>query len=259
MVHGRASHLDEKGLSTKALEVREGLDEHGGFLGGVRHERTIINALGLDHRECGLMKSLMKRVVRPELLDSLPGDDPEALRSRRDLRVINFLMGNERWILKKVEGGTMIELGAGSGELTRQLAAFGKVTGLDLQEKPEGLQCDWKAGDLFETFSETDGEVVVANLILHHFEDEQLEELGLLIRSRRRFVAVEPWRSRLSLVEGAMLWPLINRVTKHDMMVSIRAGFQKGELPELLKLGRDWEWREEVSLLGGLRVLAWRR
>jgi hypothetical protein len=24
-------------------------------------------------------------------------------------------------------------------------------------------------------------------------------------------------------------------------------------------LGDEWEWKEEVSLLGGLRVLAWRR
>jgi hypothetical protein len=24
-------------------------------------------------------------------------------------------------------------------------------------------------------------------------------------------------------------------------------------------LGDEWEWKEEVSLLGGLRVLAWRK
>ena len=43
------------------------------------------------------------------------------------------------------------------------------------------------------------------------------------------------------------------------MMVSIRAGFRNGELRELLDLGNEWEWKEEVSLLGGLRVLAWRK
>ncbi|YCM45546.1 class I SAM-dependent methyltransferase [Verrucomicrobiaceae bacterium 227] len=213
----------------------------------------------LDHRESGLIKGAMKREVRPELLDSLPGDDPEALRSRRDLRLINFLMGNERWILRHLDGASMVELGAGGGDLTRQLGELGPVTGLDFLEKPEGLDCEWRAGDLFETFAETEGEAVVANLVLHHFEDEQLARLGELVRTRRRLVAVEPWRSRASLGEGAMLWPFINRVTKHDMMVSIWAGFQKGELPELLKLGSEWEWQEEVSLLGGLRVVAWRR
>jgi hypothetical protein len=52
---------------------------------------------------------------------------------------------------------------------------------------------------------------------------------------------------------------LINRITKHDMMVSIRAGFRNGELRKLLDLGDEWKWKEEVSLLGGLRVLAWRK
>ena len=44
----------------------------------------------------------MLRQVLPELLDHLQADDPEAIRSRRDLRVINFLMGNERWILSSL-------------------------------------------------------------------------------------------------------------------------------------------------------------
>lgn len=201
----------------------------------------------------------MKREVRPEILDSLPGDDPEALRSRRDLRLINLLMGNERWILRQKRVGEVVELGAGTGELTRKLAQAGGVTGLDFQERPEGVEVSWRAGDLFENLPEVEGETVVANLILHHFNDQQLAELGQLLKKRRRIIVVEPWRSRLSLCEGALLWPLINRVTRHDMMVSIRAGFRKGELPRLLDLGNEWEWREEVSLLGGLRVLAWRR
>ncbi|MDB4785583.1 hypothetical protein OAG31_03160, partial [Akkermansiaceae bacterium] len=106
---------------------------------------------------------------------------------------------------------------------------------------------------------EVKGETIVANLILHHFRDDQLAQLGKLIRERRSLIAVEPWRSRISLAEGYVLWPLINRITKHDMIVSIRAGFRNGELRKLLDLGDDWEWKEEVSLLGGLRVLAWRK
>ena len=44
----------------------------------------------------------MKRVVKPEILDELDGSDPRAIRSRRDLRFINLLMGNERWIQRSV-------------------------------------------------------------------------------------------------------------------------------------------------------------
>ena len=201
----------------------------------------------------------MKRTVEPELLDALAADDPRAVRSRRDLRLINVLMGNERWILRQSLEGRVIELGAGSGVLTKRLSAVREVTGLDLQARPEGLDLPWVAGDLFETLPSVEGETVVANLVLHHFEDADLVRLGGLLRGRRRLVAVEPWRSRLSLLEGRLLWPVVNGVTRHDMMTSIRAGFRKGELPRLLQLDDDWEWREEVSWLGGIRVLAWRR
>ncbi|MEN8693874.1 MAG: class I SAM-dependent methyltransferase [Akkermansiaceae bacterium] len=199
----------------------------------------------------------MKRTVESEILDELSGDDPRALRSRRDLRLINFLMGNERWILKQVKNaGSMVELGAGDGSLTRKLTEHGAVTGLDFQAKPEGLEANWKEGDLFETLAKTPGEVVVANLILHHFQDEQLRKLGELLRPRKHLVFVEPWRSCFALAEGRLLFPLLNDVTRHDMMVSIRAGFVAGELPKLLDPEGHWDWKEEVSLLGGIRVLA---
>jgi hypothetical protein len=35
----------------------------------------------------------MRRVVAPELLDALPPGDPRAVRSRADLRRLNFVMG----------------------------------------------------------------------------------------------------------------------------------------------------------------------
>ena len=167
-------------------------------------------------------------------------------------------MGNERWIRRQEFEGGIVELGAGSGDLTIKLREKGKVIGLDLQTAPPGLEDEWISGDLFETLEEAEGNTVVANLILHHFQDDALRELGELLRKRRRLVMVEPWRSRVALAEGYALWPLVNQVTRHDMMVSIRAGFRRGELPRLLKLGNDWEWKEEVSLLGGIRVLAWR-
>ena len=144
----------------------------------------------------------MQREVESEILDELSGDDPRALRSRRDLR-------REK----------------------------GKVIGLDLQTAPPGLEDEWIFGDLFETLEEAEGNTVVANLILHHFQDDALRELGELLRKRRRLVMVEPWRSRVALAEGYALWPLVNQVTRHDMMVSIRAGFRRGELQDCSSLG----------------------
>ncbi|MDB4408919.1 hypothetical protein N9165_02535 [Akkermansiaceae bacterium] len=203
----------------------------------------------------------MKRIVEPEILDDLPGDDSRAVQSRRELRLINFLMGNERWVLrqlKKLNHKKMIELGAGDGSLTRNLAKKGEVTGLDFQPAPLGLGANWKAGDLFQSLPTVSGETVIANLILHHFEDNQLRKLGVLLENRKRLIIVEPWRSQLALAEGRLLYPVVNDVTRHDMMISIRAGFLPGELPALLDPEGRWNWKEEVSLLGGIRVLAWR-
>jgi len=75
---------------------------------------------------------LKQRVVVPELLDSLPPDDPEAIRSRADLRLINRLMGNYRWFEKVLRSSSMIgpkarivELGAGDGTLASPPAGGG--------------------------------------------------------------------------------------------------------------------------------------
>ena len=126
----------------------------------------------------------MHREVESEILDELSGDDPRAIRSRRDLRMINFLMGNERWIRRQEFEGGIVELGAGSGDLTIKLREKGKVIGLDLQTAPPGLEDEWISGDLFETLGEAEGNTVVANLILHHFQDDALRELGELLRKR---------------------------------------------------------------------------
>jgi hypothetical protein len=71
---------------------------------------------------------MLERKVIPEVLDHLAADDPEALRSRRDLHRIHFLMGNERWVLRAVAGFQqavmrgIVELEAGDGQLSGKLA-----------------------------------------------------------------------------------------------------------------------------------------
>lgn len=206
----------------------------------------------------------MKRVVVPEILDELKGTDPRAVRSRRDLRLVNALMGNERWIaseLAKLGDGqgvsqTVAELGAGRGELVNLLSKKGcMVIGYDLQPKPENLdaRARWQEGDFFSALGDDDSVAVVGSLILHHFEDAQLRELGELLQGKKVLLFAEPLRCQLALWEGYTLFPFVNDVTRHDMMVSIRAGFLPGELPELLGLLDGWSWKEERTLLGGLR------
>ena len=72
----------------------------------------------------------MQRRVEPELLDTLPADDPAAQRSRRELRLINAIMGNHRWLEREVRrsirpGWRVLELGAGDGTFGARLIARG--------------------------------------------------------------------------------------------------------------------------------------
>ena len=210
------------------------------------------------------------RIVIPELLDHLPADDPEALRSRRDLRRINFLMGNERWVCRTMRrfpaeaDRGIVEIGAGDGMLCNQLARMfpkAPVTAYDLAPRPANLDSliIWRRGDVFETPAPEKGGVLVANLFLHHFEETSLLALGRWIRNFDVLVFNEPDRSRLPHVLGGLMHPWINRVTRHDMHVSIDAGFVTGEIRRFLGLDPEfWQMSETSTWRGARRIVAWR-
>ena len=78
----------------------------------------------------------MKRIVQPELLDTLPPDDPRAVRSRRDLRRLNAWMRNHTIMTRALQTGLngqapkqITELGAGDGDfllrVAQRLSSFG--------------------------------------------------------------------------------------------------------------------------------------
>jgi hypothetical protein len=211
------------------------------------------------------------RIVIPELLDHLPTTDPEAQRSRRDLRRINFLMGNERWICRAIRpfsslaGRGIVEVGAGDGMLCQQLARLfplAPLTAYDLAPRPVNLdsRVGWKQGDIFQMDPPQQGGVLIANLFLHHFEGPALVALSRWMQGFDVFVFNEPDRARLPHVLGGLMHPCINRVTRHDMHVSIRAGFVAGEIATLLELdSRQWQQRETSTWRGARRVVAWRQ
>ncbi len=213
----------------------------------------------------------MLRTLTPELLDSLPPDHPDAVHSRRDLRLINRVMGNHRWFAHTLPpllrtGERTLELGAGTGELTTRLAAGGaSVDGLDFIPRPPGLAAAhlWHVSDL-RTFTGYEGyAAVIANLILHHLTDAELGALGArLARSTRLILASEPHRSRRSQRLFAFFAPFFraNRVTLHDAHVSIAAGFCDDELPRALGLDHaQWDCRSSAGLFGSYRMIALRR
>jgi len=210
------------------------------------------------------------RALQPELLDSLSPDDPAALRSRRDLRIINLIMGNRGWFRHELRrrlhpGERILELGAGSGEMGLALSAEGFVIdGLDTCPRPPRwprLQ-RWHRTDLrsFDRYAEY--AAVMANLTLHHFTAVELAALGRQFSGARLILASEPARCRRSQVLFAVFGRMLgaNRITLHDARVSIAAGFLREELPHALSLTKPtWGWKCGVSTLGAYRMIALRR
>ncbi|MDX2080437.1 MAG: class I SAM-dependent methyltransferase [Terrimicrobiaceae bacterium] len=209
---------------------------------------------------------MSERILVPEILDRLDPADPEARRSRRDLRALDVVMGNSRWIVRSLAGFSLrhiVELGAGEGWLVRRLtkeSVARHVSGIDLLPRPPDLPAGigWLQGDLAEVLPTIDADAVVASLVLHHFSDERLRSWGECIRRSRVVVVSEPWRDRFPLHCSYLAWPFVGRVTRHDMPVSIRAGFRKGELPGLMGLDGRWKVHETCRWRGAVRLLAWR-
>jgi hypothetical protein len=213
----------------------------------------------------------MRRVIQPELLDSLSPDDPDARHNRRDLRVINRVMGNFRWFERVLPpllfaAERVLEIGAGTGELGQRLSGSGVASdGLDVWPRPATWPAAraWHQADL-RKFDDFGGYgATIANLVLHQFTDADLADLGRKLRGRVRLIlACEPVRQRRWQLLGGALAAVCgaNYVTRHDARVSISAGFRGRELPQALGLDPGaWNVRCAQSARGAYRMVAIRR
>lgn len=213
------------------------------------------------------------RRVEPEWLDVLAPSDPRAVRSRRDLRRVNALMGNAAIVAKRLEESCahgslrrIAEIGAGDGTFMLRLAqnisrpprdvivvlldqqdivgaqTLERFSSLRWQAQPVAADVfGWLAGPVGEVF-----DAIVANLFLHHFEPARLAALLSLIATRTRvFIACEPRRSGFALAGSHMLWAVgCNDVSRHDAAVSVRAGFEGEELSALWPQTSEWRVQE---------------
>lgn len=230
----------------------------------------------------------MNRCVEPELLDSLPPDAPEAMASRRDLTLLNRIMGHHRIMAgmlltawPQLADARLIELGAGDGAFILQLARllsphWSSMTAV-LVDRSEAVTTATRDGlrrlgwsvevvtaDVFD-WLRTPGrrytDVVVANLFLHHFTEELLRNLlGQVAATTNLFAACEPWRSPVALNFSRLVGVIgCNHVTRNDAVVSVRAGFAGQELSQLWPHQPHWQLNEGSRRLFTHAFLAHRR
>lgn len=189
---------------------------------------------------------LAGRATDPERLDEgVP--DAEALRSLRDLRLVNRWLGNAPSLRRAVRphlprGGRLLDVGAASGDvpadiLSRQadpaLFVALDVKALHLRLCPPGLRrvvADLRA----LPFPDRSFDVVTASLILHHFDAPELPTVlaGLFRVAARALVVNDLHRARVPYLFGRVFFPLLfeSRVSVDDGLLSIRRGFRPAEL-----------------------------
>ncbi len=221
----------------------------------------------------------MRRVVEPEILDGLSPVDPQAEASRRDLRRLNVIMGHSgilsRALRRHLEAARVssrplrvVELGAGDGTLMLRLARRWSATGLtaevtlldrqnlvSMETHRAFAALDWSVESVVTDVvtwleqSSSTVDLMLTNLFLHHFQDNPLRALlGLVAKKTNLFIACEPRRSPVALTASRLLGLMgCNAVTRHDAIVSVRAGFADNELTALWLSETPWELSEHSA------------
>ena len=219
----------------------------------------------------------MTRTLQPELLDSLPAADLEAIRSRADLRRVNVWMRHRQILTRALHQANLtkpkhlVELGAGDGTLAlalaRELSPHWPEVELTLVDQqllvtadtlekfrnltwqPRVLQADvfaWLAAAT-EHANTRRSDIIFTNLFLHHFDEARLRRL---LRDAAAccstFIALEPRRHFTARLSCELLWLIgCNRVTRHDARASVRAGFHGSELSQFWPDPNAWKLREQ--------------
>jgi ubiquinone/menaquinone biosynthesis C-methylase UbiE len=182
-----------------------------------------------------------------------------------ELQLINRWMGDahtlKHTLFKNIGAAglksfSLLDVGAGSGELLRVTAAWARETGREmrgvglelnersasaiLEESREFPEITSVRGDALKLpFAEADFDYVICSLFTHHFvEDQVVQILREMNRvARRRLIVIDLHRHPVAYFLYTTLAKLVlkNRLTRHDGALSILRSFKAEELFELAK------------------------
>ena len=180
-----------------------------------------------------------------------------------ELQFVNRWMGDahslKATLLREVEAQSlasfsMLDIGAGSGELLRVAATWARQTnrqfsgvGLELNERmAESILEESESFDEISSvrgdalklpFAEAEFDYVMCSLFTHHLLDEQVVQvLGEMSRvAKRRIFVIDLHRHPVPYFLYTTLGKLVlhNRLVRHDGALSILRGFKSDELREL--------------------------
>lgn len=207
-----------------------------------------------------MLKNFSTRSKETEIMDDLNNHPENLSEILEDIDRVNALLGGFTITLNAIKhlisnkpkpSYTVVDFGCANGRMLRFLAAYFRertikinLIGVDLNEKALEIAKN-KSGDFPEIryykknildmdFKESDCDIVISTLTLHHFEDAQIKELighffkiasiGLVINDLQRSAI------------AYYLFKLFSRifikteVAKTDGLISIKRAFKKSEL-----------------------------
>jgi len=196
-----------------------------------------------------MIRCLGRRVLQPEILDTLPWE--EARLSLADLVRINRRWGGHSSLRKLIdetipanEEFTVLDVGAASGDMGerfRQQRPGATVTSLDyLESHLTGCARPRVVADAFALpFPARSFDYVFCSQFLHHFSDAEVTRLlaGFGKVARKRVLAIDLLRNPvpyhfISSTKRLFGW---HPVTVHDGKLSVEAAFRARELAALAR------------------------
>lgn len=212
-----------------------------------------------------------------ELLDAPNIPKDLLFQNLRELDTVNRLLGGhaitlagmKRLMTDKQKTYRIIDIGCGGGDAMKQIAEWAKkngfrveLTGVDMNadaidfmrsycsEIPEikGVVSDYR--DYLKSGMEVD--IVHCSLFCHHLKDDELTELFKYMQQYAKvgFVINDLHRHWFAYYSIKFLTRLLNgsSLVKNDAPLSVRRGFRKEELVQLLEKGGiknyrvNWKW-----------------
>ena len=224
-------------------------------------------------------------MIGTELLDDPRADPVLVGRQLRDIARLNALFGGTRAVLRELEPfferrrrergkgkgetWTLLDVGTGSGDIALATRAAARRRGIDLTAI--GLELNPTAARIASAAGVptivADGnalplgprsvDVIVASQVLHHLPRAvAVRWIATFDRvARRGVVLADLRRSRVAMagVWAASVGLAMSGVTRHDAVVSLKRGYTKRELDEML---RDAGVRAVAGYRPGARIVA---
>lgn len=210
----------------------------------------------------------MESSIQPEVLDHLRAAVPASTPSVRELRKINAIMGNTRWLHDRLvdiirPGERVLELGAGTGELAQRWRSSWDA--LDLLPRPRHWPAGakWHEQDVLQFREWASYPAIFCSLFLRQFSDAGLAQLGERIREHARvLIACEPVRGGAHQWLFSALCPALAGAQQEARgnRSNLPSGFRGEELAERMGfLSRHWRCRLHITWRGAYRFIAVRR